>query len=370
MRFAARIAVLAALLPALAAPSFGQVTLAGHVTKRLAGAGRLGRVAADERVDLSLAVKFDQALLDSTLAQIYAQPASSRHYLSPSEFAQVFGLSDKRRKLKAFAQASGLTVDASADDPNSGVVKVFGPASAVEQAFGIRLNNYQGPDGRVFRAHETDPVIPSDLAPHLAAIAGLSNVAGVYHPHLRFPSATPGLKPALGNTHGVGGGLSPSDIKTVYGLSGTLDGTAQSIAIAELDGYATSDIASYGTTYGLGTLAPTFKSVDGQGNLCGQNQNQPCNSSTYLSDSNGMIEVALDIELAYALAPKASSVLVYTAPNTNQGFLDAFNQMATDGTAKTVSNSWGQGEDQSGASFMNAENTAFQRLAAQGQSVF
>ncbi len=53
-------------------------------------------------------------------------------------------------------------------------------------------------------------------------------------------------------------------------------------------------------------------------------QNQPTGST-----SGPDTEVMLDIEVAGAIAPGAN-IVVYFAPNTDAGFLDAINQAATD----------------------------------------
>ena len=70
----------------------------------------------------------------------------------------------------------------------------------------------------------------------------------------------------------------------------------------------------------------------------------------------GQAEVTLDIELQIALAPGASKVLVYEGPNTGQGLLDTYNQIAADDIAKQISTSWGLDEPDTGASFAQAES--------------
>ena len=50
-----------------------------------------------------------------------------------------------------------------------------------EQAFGLRINYYQGNDGVMFFAPDADPVIPAALAGKVLAIGGLDD-------HLRFRS--------------------------------------------------------------------------------------------------------------------------------------------------------------------------------------
>ena len=359
------------------------VILPGHIPRQIRAAEKLERAPADERVDLSLVVRLDQALLDQTLAQLYGpNAAANKRFLSSAEFAQKFDLARKRRALKDFAQAAGLSVDAAGDQSRSLVVKVSGPSGLVETAFGVQLHHYRGADGQVFRANDSEPSIPESLVPHLNAVLGLSNFRGASKPHIirRRPggSAAAGrASPAsLSGETGPGGGLAPADIKSIYGLSGTLNGFGQTVAVYELDGYAPSDVALYEqnlfpTPHPSPTVTPV--SVDGQTNECGKDQNKTCNSTTLgdggSSGDGGMIEVALDIELMIALAPSAQ-ILVYMAKNGGSGPLDAYAKIASDDQAQIVSTSWGEDEEDLGSAAMTSENTVFQQMMTQGQSVF
>lgn len=345
--------------------------LKDHVAPQIRNSVKLGRVAADEIVPLGLVMKLDESLLAQTLDELYGPNAPKhRQFLSSAEFAQRFGLIDKRNKLEAFAQANGLTIDPNDNRPESMLVKVSGRAAAVEKAFGVQLNHYRTADGRIFRGHETDPVIPVPLEPHLSAVTGLSNLTGIFHPRLRLAANRTGTlgraAPAFTGTTGPNFGLAPSDIKTIYGLNSLpLTGAGQTVALFELDGYNPSDITAYEHQFTFSTPA-SFVSVDGTPNLCdGVN----CSAQNTTTDP-AMIEVALDIELVAAIAPGVSQILVYDGPNTYQGGLDIYNQIAVDDTAKAVSTSWGSPETEMTLAYVQAEAQIFQRMAAQGQSVF
>ncbi|MFI5363171.1 MAG: protease pro-enzyme activation domain-containing protein [Elusimicrobiota bacterium] len=351
--------LLAASSPTLAE---SRVSLADHVPSQVRLAERLGRTPADETVRLSLVVRLDSKLLDETLTGLYGPHSpAKKSFLSSAEFARRFDLPGKRRALKEFAEANGLSVDASEDQPSSLVVKVAGAAGLVEKAFGVQLNQYRLPDGRIFRGHETEPAIPVSLSPHLSAVLGLTNLARTRHPHIRLPSrraatnaATP--RPATLKGTGPGGGLAPNDIKTVYGLSGSLNGSGQTAAVYELDGYAPADIALYESQFGLPNAPLTFVGVDGAVNA---------------QDGGGDdVEVALDIELMLALAPNIARLYVYVSSNTDQNGIDNYAKIAADDLASVVSTSWGIDEATEGAASMNAENTIFQQMAAQGQTIY
>ena len=85
---------------------------------------------------------------------------------------------------------------------------------------------------------------------------------------------------------------------------------------------------------------------------------------------SGATEVTLDIELQVAMAPGASRIMVYEGPNTDPGILDTYNKIVTDNQAKQISTCWGLSETQSSSAIMNSENSVFQQMAAQGQSIF
>jgi kumamolisin len=86
--------------------------------------------------------------------------------------------------------------------------------------------------------------------------------------------------------------------------------------------------------------------------------------------SDADAEVTLDIEVAGALAPGASLV-VYFAPNTDQGFYEAISQAAHDTAHKisVMSISWGGPEDGWSAAARDAMQSALEDAAALGVSV-
>ena len=101
----------------------------------------------------------------------------------------------------------------------------------------------------------------------------------------------------------------------------------------------------------------TAVGVDGAQNVPGQDPN----------GADG--EVLLDIEVIGALAP-AAQVLVYFAPNTDAGFLDAVSDAAHATPAPAaISISWGQSEDEWTAQARKALDAAFADAAALGVTV-
>jgi kumamolisin len=154
------------------------------------------------------------------------------------------------------------------------------------------------------------------------------------------------------------GSFAPPALATAYDFPATADGTGQTAAIIELGGgYAQQDLDTY--FKGLNIPTPSVRSVgvDGASNGGG----------TDPQGADG--EVLLDIEVLGGLAPKASQV-VYFAPNTDSGFLDAVSTAVhANPTPTVVSISWGQSEDQWTAQSRSALDQAFADAAALGVTV-
>ena len=341
----------------VAAPAL--VRLPGHVGSDIVHRSALvGRKSGTDVVPLALTLKLrDPAGLERLLQRQYT-PGDPlfHHFITPAEFTTRFcPTAQTYQKVAAFAQANGLTVTHT--HATRLLLEVSGSASKVEAAFHLHLQNFQSPIGRVFHAPDSDPAIPAALAGSLAGVVGLQNTA-ISRPHNIRRQATPltvGVNP-IGS--GPGGGLTPNDVKNAYDLSKTpLTGKGQTLALFELDGYMPSDITTYEAAYNLPNVPLQNVAVSG--------------GVPTLGDGAG--EVTLDIELMTALAPGAKAIYVYEAPNDDTGAttLAIYTQIAQDDIAKQISSSWGRTEDpQYESDAMNSENTLFQQLAAQGQSMY
>ena len=324
--------------------------LAGHVPYAVLAHSRLlGRVASAQTISLALTLPLrNQASLSDLLTRLYTpgDPLYGK-YLTSDEFTAQFGPTESDyAAAAAAAQRLGLTVTGT--HSNRLLLDVSGPANVVETAFNLHLQRYQNTkNGRVFQAPDSGPALPAGLAGRLSQVIGLDNAVPL-RSHLR---------PALGSRSGTGpqGGLTPSDIQTAYSLQNTgATGAGQVTALFELDGYTPGDVAAYQAAYGLLAVPIQNILVDGAAGTAG----------------SGADEVTLDIELAQALSPGLSRMLVYETPNNgDQNYLDCYNKIATDNIAKQISTSWGAAEDQSDQSLIAAENPIFQQMAAQGQTI-
>src|SRR5215469_10456443 len=149
--------------------------------------------------------------------------------------------------------------------------------------------------------------------------------------------------------------LTALQVASLYNFPAGTDGTGQTIAIVELGGgYNQSDLDTYFSGLGLATPSVTAVPVDGGSNSPGQ-------------PADG--EVELDIEVAGAVAPKAAQ-MVYFAPNTDQGFINAIAAAVhTTPPPIVVSISWGQSEDQWSEQSRTSMDGVFADAAALGVTV-
>jgi kumamolisin len=341
----------------LSAPISYPVRLSGHVpTKALTSATFLGGLPSDAQISMAFVLPLrNQAELQELLVHIY-NPADPQygHYLTTQEFTDRFGPTQADYDaVTAYALSLGLSV--AGTHPNRSLLDVSGPAGTVEAAFSLHLQRYQSPEGREFYAPDNDPEVPDTIASRIVGLVGLDNTA-VWHAHNRSIVAADmalNLPNQIGT--GPGGGLTPSDTLTAYNLQGVAaNGSGQTLGLFELDGYNASDVANYVSYFGLTPVPLQNVLIDGFSGRAG----------------SGADEVTLDIELQNSLAPGASKIIVYEGPNSSQGVVDTYNRIANDNLAKQISTSWGLSEGQSSSFIINSENSAFQQMAAQGQSIY
>jgi len=344
----------------VAAPAFR--ALAGHIPAAVAQSQAVAALDPARMLPMALTLPLRNQAELADLLRAQADPEDPRfgQFLTTQQFIARFSPTQADYdRAAAYARSVGLSVVAA--HPSRTVLDVAAPAAQAERAFGLRLLVYQSRrDGRFFFAPDAEPRVPAALASVVSGVIGLDNAAQ-WRPHLRLrpaPEFSQALDPLalpyeIGS--GPGGALSPSDIKKAYNLAGNAQtGAGQTLALFELDGYAPGDVSAYEANFGLPSVPLQNVLIDGYSGASG----------------SGAGEVTLDIELQAALAPGATKILVYEAPNSGAGVVDAYNKIASDNLAKQISTSWGEAENSAGATTRNAENTAFQQMAAQGQSIF
>ena len=334
------------------------VKLQGSVPATIADMQSLGPAPANERFEITVLVR--------RRAPIAAHPLDTkpgqRNYLTRAEFAAQHGASDADfDAVAAFAQKAGLVVVERR--PAARSIVLSGTAGQVAAAFGTAIEHVEHAAG--ISRRRTAPVhVPPELDGIVEGVFGIEDVP-IARPHFKFSkeSAQAALLASMPS------GAAPSDAQATSGFTGVdlaklydfpagLDGSGQCIAIIELGGgYRTSDIKSFFKSLHLPTPSVTAVSVDG-------GKNSP--SLPWSADA----EVALDIEVAGAVAPKAQ-IAVYFAPNSEQGFVDAIAAAVHDDVRKpsVISISWGAPESEWTDQGLAAMDQAFEAAAALGVTV-
>jgi kumamolisin len=319
------------------------------------------------------------ALLESTYTPGSAQ---YRHFLSSQEFNTQFGPTDATvAQVTQRLQSAGLQVTRA----STTLLKVTGSTSAIEAAFSVSLHAYEVPSaggvpGYRYRAPASAPQVPAEISSSVQAVIGL-DTRPRFRPHLRHGNGGTGATkvnsttPAASapNTPDAPGLWTVTDFADYYDINPLykegIEGKHQTIGIVTLAAFTPSDAFAYWNSLGLSVSTKRIKIVAIDG------------GSGPPSDVSGSEETTLDVEQSGGVAP-AANIIVYEAPNTTQGFIDAFAAAFDSNTADTVSTSWGQWEyldDTSegvdpvthrNVNVLKAYNDLFTQAALQGQSMY
>lgn len=326
----------------------GRVAIPGHLVPVLKNHTALHASASTRQLQLSIALNLRNRDKLNTLLSAQNDPTSTLYhrYLTPQEFTDFFGpTTDTVNQVVSYLNSQGLKVGSVSS--NNTLINASGSVATVEKAFGTSISDYTL-NGRSVYAPASEPSVPASLAGVILNISGLDNVA--HYQHYDYAAASP----AVGS--GPNGGYTPTELRTGYDMNSLIssaDGTGQTTAIFELDGYKASDVNSYLSYYSLGSAKYSNVLVDGSTNTAG----------------SGAIEVELDMEVISAIAPGASQK-IYIGPNSTAGVNDTYNRIVTDDLAPVTSISWGECESASGTSELAALDNIFVQGAAQGQTFF
>ena len=268
--------------------------------------------------------------------------------LSHEEFRASFGAdAEDVEKVRQFATGHGLSVG-EVNGPARTMV-LSGTVSAVETAFQVELFRYDHAGGS-YRGREGVITVPSELAGVVVGVFGLDNRPQVRPRIYRKPEAAPGA--------GSSQTFTPRQVAGLYCFPTDVTGQGQCIGILEFGGgYQTSDLDAFFQNLNMATPNVVAVSV-------GNGQNNPGVDD----DADG--EVALDIEVAGAVAPGAA-IAVYFSDTSDQGFINAINQAVHDSTndPSVISLSWGAPENQWTDQTRTAIDQAFADAATLGVTV-
>jgi Pro-kumamolisin, activation domain/Bacterial Ig-like domain (group 1) len=392
------------------------VRLPGHVLPALANATPASQAAGTAPLTLTLVLRHDdQPGFERYLHALHdPQSPSYRHFLSQQDIADRFGPSRRTYDhVLAYLRANGFElVEGSA---NRLTLTVRGSRAAAEDALLVHIRDYRLGD-RAFFANDGDPALPRQLASHVAAVAGLSDLArpaptvkrGFYKLACEFLLAPvpppPGYKLcAPGSANPLKQCLTAAEQAAQNDLPFNFDffayesfytfervvpisepcppdtgpvtnafhraaspgagiplaqasGSNQTVALVEFDTFEQTDVADY--------LALLELPAAQLGNLSAVHVNGGA------APGPDQEEVLLDIDTVMTIAPSAK-VVVYDAPFSGAGssFQAVFNA-AINGGATIISNSWAYCEDQTSLADVQGIDAIFQNAAMSNISIF
>ena len=180
-----------------------------------------------------------------------------------------------------------------------------------------------------FRARAGWIHVPSWLAPSLEGVFGLDTRRQVV-PHVRIGDGHPRSR----SLSAPPGSRTPIEVAEFYNFPTSGRGSGQCIGILEFGGgYRRWELQQYFSELGIKTPRIVDVSVDGA-------TNRPTGDP-----ATGDGQVALDVQIAGAVAPEAKLVL-YFAPSTSKGFVDAVTTAVHDTVHRpsVISIGWGRPE--------------------------
>jgi kumamolisin len=328
--------------------------LPGSERQPMPGARSVGPADPAEQLEVSVILRHDAAdVLCEKVRKLTSGDRSEPH-VAREHFASRFGA--RREDIDAvgrFAAAHGLAVAQVSNARRT--VSLSGTVAAFNDAFGVDLQQFEHPAG-AYRGRTGPLHVPDELTDAVEAVLGLDN-RPVAKPHLRLWQLRGRARAR--DSAGTDASFSPTALASLYGFPPG-NGEGECVAIIELGGgFRASDLQTYFAGLGLSPWPNVSAvSVDNGPNL-------PTGDA---SGPDG--EVMLDIEVVGAVAP-AAKIVVYFAPNTDAGFLDALTSAMHDTTNRpsVISISWGGPESGWTTQAMTAFDNALQSAAAMGITV-
>jgi kumamolisin len=266
-----------------------------------------------------------------------------QQFLTPDQVQVQFGPSQETvDNVIAHLRQQGLAVQRA----TATTLTATGTPATIGRVFQANLHRFAMPSGNgapasIFRAPLQNPVVPAQIAPSVGVVLGFSTKPA-FRQHLRQAPSSFGGVPV--NRKGVGsataagnppGMWTVTDFATHYDVTPLYErgitGKGRTLGIVTLANFTPSDVFAYWSSLKLSVDPNRLAVVNVDGG-----PGAP-------SDQSGSDETTLDIEQSGGIAPGAK-IVVYQAPNTSQGFLDAFAAAIHSNMADSISTSWGSWE--------------------------
>src|ERR1700733_10775261 len=150
-----------------------QLPLAGSERVPLEGAREIGPANPNEAVDVTIRLRSRAGKKPIVNAAEFTKPIEQRTLLSRKEFEQRHSADpDSFARVEAFARQHTLLVKEKS--PARRTVILTGTVTAMNEAFGVELKEYEYPSGR-YRGRTGLVHIPADLQDVIEGVFGLDN---------------------------------------------------------------------------------------------------------------------------------------------------------------------------------------------------
>jgi kumamolisin len=341
------IAALCISASAVAADTSNTITRYSHIPEKVKEMLDMGKLSLSKHLEVTIALKLrNEGELDQKISEIYRPGSPTFHqFMTSDEFKQDYAPTHEAMDAeRALLEAQGVAIQSVSE--NGVFIKAEGSVKTFNEAFHTEIHRFLKKDGGTYFAPAKELELPSDS--QVDAVVGLSDISrnsfnGKFRT-LEAASRSGGIQ-----------GYTPSDFRSGYAIPASATGAGQTLALLEVAGYREADITAYESQFNLPNVPLQNISVD--------------NASGKI---NGMAtsEATMDIELLVGMAPQASKILIYEGAGSSKGLLDIYAKIASDNLAKQISTSIAQPEDEMTASALQAENTVFKQMIAQGQVLY
>lgn len=334
--------------------------------------------AADQIVRVALLLRpRDADGLRAAVAALAGEAPQERRSWSREELTQSFGAAPEAvESVRTFAGQHGLEV-VEVNAPGRLVV-LQATVESLEKSFDCELVGMEA-EGQTFHCPAQDVAVPAELREVVEAIFGFDN-----RPRFRRSSAESSLShfsggkapPAAGSCEkpATPGGTSPEEVARRYNFPES-GASGETIAVLLLGGgFYESDLREY-----FGEAMPRLEVVEVGGatndplawaDLVKAVKGQPPTHPSLYRKLMWTLEATVDVELIGSFAPGAD-IVVYFAPNTEMGKVEAFTRILTDPDHRpsVVSCSWGASEAGLDEEYVASVDGILQVAALSGVSV-
>jgi subtilase family serine protease len=312
--------------------------------------GPLTAESPDTPISVTIALGLSNLDEAENLQQSIYTPGNAEYhqFLSADQFVSRFGPSGAEvARIIAELAKRGLA----AEKTTATTIKVTGLPADMDRAFAVTLHDYEIPahdnvPASRFHAPLVSATLPPEIAGSVAAVVGLDSHPALHPMSLASPRSR--ARPATAATTSTAPAGNPTGLWTVTDFANYYDveplyhqgntGSGHTLGIMTFANFTPSDVFAYWSAVGLKVDRNRIQiaNIDG-------GPGAP-------SDASDSQETTLDVEQSGGVAP-AAKIVVYQAPNTNQGFVDVFAAAVDANVAETLSTSWGLWEW-----FANLEN--------------